>query len=311
MRRALAGSFFEKEKIMFASFEFIRSRRCRLRNFTLIEMLVVIAIIAILAAMLTPSLMKAQVAARSTACLNNLKQIGLWGLQYAGEWNNVLPHNGTRSSWVYNFDSGYYSSIGFWFEKCPAWKVNVYRNSLMICPQITTVEKFQTTNADHPDGINYSKFMASVTYGINRYVGGTARNNTAAERGKSPRINMLKSKSAWFGDGGGKIAPDLPGLYGSSFLIDWFTNAGLLYIPYPHYYTGINREKRNFHPRQACNYVYGDGSARGVPHAEFLTYFANSGQANTGQCRMVEFSNCAAFNLWAPNDAKWMYPGAK
>ena len=61
------------------------------KAFTLIELLVVIAIIAILAAILFPVFAQAKAAAKATAGLSNVKQLGLAVVMYENDVDDYLP----------------------------------------------------------------------------------------------------------------------------------------------------------------------------------------------------------------------------
>lgn len=65
--------------------------RGRRKNFSLIELLITIAIIAILAAVLLPALNSARETARRISCTSNLKQWGVYLELYASNYDGQLP----------------------------------------------------------------------------------------------------------------------------------------------------------------------------------------------------------------------------
>ncbi len=82
------------------------------RVFTLVEMLIVIAIIGILASLLMPALMSAMEAGHEVSCASNLRNIGVIAGSYSGEYNNMLPPGVGATSTVGDFSPSAYGSSG-------------------------------------------------------------------------------------------------------------------------------------------------------------------------------------------------------
>lgn len=75
-------------------------------KFTLVELLIVIAIILILAGMLFPALASVKAGAQRTKCLNNLRQCGIAFNMYASDFKGWIPTLGTWQMRLANYVPG-------------------------------------------------------------------------------------------------------------------------------------------------------------------------------------------------------------
>ncbi len=228
----------------------------RSRGFTLIELLVVIAIIAILAAILFPVFAQAREKARSIACLNNSKQMGIGAQMYAQDYDEVLP------SW-----NGYYACTG---EGNPAASCGSIANSywdVLILPYVKSGNPQLTTGrggvwrcpsaseADTKRTYGYSHLLCRAGWETNTSVGTNYRWPALADLEKPSDTIMI-------GEGGGFDGRIGPPTYFQShvnrggttttapqgFNIDYANNTGYWEIPDRH--------------QGGANYTFCDGHSK-------------------------------------------------
>ena len=87
----------------------------KIAAFTLIELLVVVSIIAILMAILLPTIAMVKSAAQTTACQSNQRQVGLAVFAYAGENEGLTPHSALAQGpgFIGNDIEYLYDNLGF------------------------------------------------------------------------------------------------------------------------------------------------------------------------------------------------------
>lgn len=167
----------------------------RLERFTLIELLIVIAIIAILAGLLLPALNKAREKGKAISCVSNFKQHSSAVMMYVGDNDDMIPCN--------QFESG--GATGYW-----SYQIAPYNgwNKGVIYPHMSEeikTDKFFVSGVYRCPSFPLGLFQSLPGY-QDRYLYGAVGygwNTLRPEIGKGLKVIKIKNPSEKFfaGDG--------------------------------------------------------------------------------------------------------------
>lgn len=194
----------EEKSIFFGGSNFSKLNLYK-RCFTLIELLIVISIIAILAAMLLPALNSAREKSRESTCLNNRKQLGMAQTFYAQDFN---------SYWVVMSDGDYWNVL---LTGNGAPRVNLPQMlpwSTLTCPTAAFYPKTYNTVWRSPSGSNDARTAGSIgMWGGNVNMDQSQTGNIivydklnymySTTRARRPAATYVAAESYWSGSKGG------------------------------------------------------------------------------------------------------------
>lgn len=157
------------------------------RGFTIVELLLVIAIIAILTSMLLPTIVKAQARAKRIQCLSNLKEDGFGFHLYANDHQNLFPmqvhvHDGGTLEWT----TVPQTLSTFAYKHFQAVSNEITNPKILVCPTdngvtvATNWASLQNTNLSYFVWITARPNMSSDPLGGDRNIGWNTMMNSSA-----------------------------------------------------------------------------------------------------------------------------------
>lgn len=128
------------------------------KGFTLIELMIVIAIIAILAAILVPNFIRARAQGQVTSCKSNLKNIGTACEMYATDNGGRYPKTLDDLKKEANGQQPYMKSL----PKCPSAGTMTYAYSYHANPDVYTMYCSGSNHTAAGCDTDYPKFTATM-----------------------------------------------------------------------------------------------------------------------------------------------------
>ena len=179
----------------------LRDRGCRRAGFSLVEILVAVAIIGVLVSLLLPAVQQVRESARRMACQNNLRQIGLGMAHFASSHRERFPPGRVQKG---NFKTVSWSGFFLDYMEQPEQQATW---SPVSDPNVATADSRLFLNADFRAAIN----RPATTTKLNFYLcPSVSREEASRQRGRIVTAGEYEGMACIDYSGNAGVNPDEP-----------------------------------------------------------------------------------------------------